>query len=289
MLRAFIILVWIFVGMAQGKTLVFIHGGPGFNSEPDRHLLKPYLESLGHRVYLWDEPSAFRPEGYPFIAEKAYDNYMSSSEEFFKKVCQEEISLTNSCKVELIAHSFGAHVAVHLAKTFPTSIQAIKLFSPGLNIADAEKNILNIGLKGLMQENKLEVAGQLQQLLPQLVEKFDETKMKAFVLATQYTALLQNYWSNFDLMGQYFSYLTNAYQIDMQSYVAVRSTMPNVSKKLKNKITVPTEAYFGKSDPVINSRHELLYLNRYFSKLKTHYFSATKHYSYLEKRAEISW
>lgn len=271
------------------KTFVHIHGGPGFNSEPERNILKPYLESQGHRVYLWNEPSVLRSEGARFESANAYDNLLKSSNEFLADVCRKELNYEVQCQVTIIAHSFGVHAATYLAQRNEKVIKRLILISPTLNIEKAESNILKIAHGGLIQQENYDAALKLEALLPQVKENFDSIKIQAFTIASGYQLLFLNYWVDHQLMGQYFAYLTGNYQFDAQGFFAVRMSMPLVAKKLKSKIKVPTQVYFGTADPVVDIKSEQEYLKRYFKNLKIEILDGSKHYSHIENTGVINW
>src|SRR4051794_19835134 len=115
------------------KTLYF-HGGPGLNSNPEKHLIGPDLARAGFDVVYWNEPSTFRPGGAPFQPSGAYENYLHQAELFF-------LEQSGECPVLLIGHSFGAHAVAHLGERYPEKTAGLIYISPDLSIQDADLNM----------------------------------------------------------------------------------------------------------------------------------------------------
>ncbi|MFW5888007.1 MAG: hypothetical protein ACOCUH_04345, partial [Bacteriovoracia bacterium] len=73
--------------LTYADTFLFLHGGPGFNSEPERNLLRPQFEASGHDFIAWDEPSSLRgtlQQGYP------WQNLLNSAKDFIRNNSSEE-------------------------------------------------------------------------------------------------------------------------------------------------------------------------------------------------------
>ena len=52
------------------QKIIFYHGGPGMNGNPERHLLTEPLKRAGVELVCRDKPSRLRTEGYPFMPKK---------------------------------------------------------------------------------------------------------------------------------------------------------------------------------------------------------------------------
>lgn len=56
------VVLFLCTSLLHAKTIVFLNGGPGFNSEAERKILTPYFDSKGHEAFFWNEPSQLRPQ-----------------------------------------------------------------------------------------------------------------------------------------------------------------------------------------------------------------------------------
>jgi len=273
----------------QAKTIVYLNGGPGLNSEPERHLLAPYLEKLNHEAFFWDEPSELRPGNETYSQEKAFEQATESAEKFINKRCHDKYDRGLKCEITLMAHSFSVHHAIRLAEIFPTIIKELILISPALNIKDADNNIFKISVKGLADEGHSDASAELAAFIPSIEEAFDQKKIQAFMLASQYAGLFVNYWGDLNLMQQYFSFLQGEYSLDIKGMFAVRNSMPKVNEYPVSQITIPTKVYFGELDPISLPEQQITPLRKYFTVLDVHILAGAKHYSHLERLTAINY
>jgi pimeloyl-ACP methyl ester carboxylesterase len=277
------------IGVLQAKTIVFLNGGPGLNSEPERHLLAPHLEKLNHEAYFWDEPSELRLRNETYSQERAFDQATESADNFINKICSDKNNRGLKCHLTLMAHSFSVHHAIRLAEKHPTTITELILISPALNIKDADNNIFKVAVKGLLDEGHPDASAELAAMIPYLEEAFDQKKIQAFMLASQYSALFINYWGDMNLMQQYFSFMQGEYSFDAKGMFAVRATMPKIPEYPSQKITIPTQVYFGELDPISLPEQQISALRKYFTTLDLHMLAGAKHYSHLERLTNINY
>lgn len=106
--------------MKRPATL-FLHGGPGLSSIAEGAW---YGDSLD--VHWWDQPR------FDASSKRPYRALLDDAE----RQAQVLINLTDN-KINLLAHSFGARLALHLAVLMPDRIGAITLMAPAFNVADA--------------------------------------------------------------------------------------------------------------------------------------------------------
>ncbi len=277
------------VCLLQAKTIVFLNGGPGFNSEPERNILGPHLNSQGHEAFFWNEPSELRPKKESLSVGNAFELATEDASLFLKKICEDKYTRNLPCELTLVAHSFAVHHAVRLAEKHATTIKEIILISPAINVEDADKNIFLVAVRGLIDEGHPEVSAELAAMIPTSKESFDEAKIQAFMLATQYSSIFTNYWSDLILMQHYFSYLNGEFGFDFKGFFAVRESMPLVNKDPSFKISIPTQVYFGESDPIVLAEQQLPLLRKYFSSFDTHILTGAKHYSHIERLLDIKY
>src|SRR4051812_27431621 len=115
-------------------NLLYFHGGPGFNSNPEKELLLDRFSREGLRLFLWNEPSSLRPGGPTFQAANAFQNYLDRAEEFFLAHSANE-------PVVVIGHSFGSHALVHLAALHAEKIRLAVAIDSDLALEQADMNM----------------------------------------------------------------------------------------------------------------------------------------------------
>lgn len=283
----------------HADTLFFIHGGPGLNSEPENQLLKPYLDSKQYTSYFWNEPSKLRspPRQNNYktklkVEGISYSDTLKSLYSYFKGICNLEKSVEGNCKITVIAHSFGTVLAKELLLAFPQNIKKLILIAPVYNLNLADKQILKLAAKGLINESKVEYGEKILALLPKLNTAFDANKIQAFNIALQYTSLFSHYFHSQVNLNRYFSYLANDYQFDLDNFFNIRITMPKISI---DRLEIPIEekisvhAYFGETDPISNMEQQYPILKKTFKNLKITRVPHAGHFVHLEAMDIIKW
>lgn len=102
-------------------TTLFLHGGPGLSAVAERELHGDSLD-----VLWWDQPH------FEVLFARPYQALLDDA------VLQaERLADSGGRKVNLLAHSFGAHLALHLAMQMPSRIGAITLMAPSINVTSA--------------------------------------------------------------------------------------------------------------------------------------------------------
>ncbi len=188
-----------------------------------------------------------------------------------------------------MGHSFAVHYVVRLSEMHADMIKELVLISPAINMEDPDKNIFNLAVKGLMDEGHPEASAELAALIPHVNEAFDQNKMQAFALVSQYASLFANYWGNLNLMQQYFSHLQGEFSFDPNAFFSVRQSLPLVNKDPSSKISIPTQIYFGDADPVVLVEQQVPLLKKYFTSFDIHILAGARHYSHIERLLDINY
>lgn len=124
--------------------ILYFHGGPGLNSNPEKNLLLSRFKKRGFDPKFYNEPSLLRPNGPPFKEDKAFQNYLDCAEEFL-------LQHYNKTPLILIGHSFGAHPVCHLIKRHPEKIASVVFISTNLSLADARHQPVYFHYTGLQR------------------------------------------------------------------------------------------------------------------------------------------
>lgn len=258
---------------SHGCTL-FYHGGPGFNSNPERHLLKPRFEKFLGPFELWDEPSAQRGTLVNLGLSPA-EEYLRSAIYFL------QTHATPLKQATIIAHSFGAQIALHLAQICPLLIRKFIFISPVVDLNTLDRNICLIAAEDFKKEGHLEKSKNLlnqMTLLPELGN--DRTEL--FKLILEDSQLLKHYWKNQEAMANYFSYLTNPpYTFDLQNLFDVRKT--HESAILPRKILIDSIFIYGDHDPIVQLKQSEGFIETHFARKGIIRFTDSAHYPHLEE------
>jgi len=110
-------------GKRQPSPVIYLHGGPGGHI---RHLDVDALSKLsdsGYNVYLYDQVGSGQSGRLADIQDYTVDRHVQDLKEIIQR--------TGAEKVNLIAQSWGAILAVFLTSLYPENIQKIIFTSPG--------------------------------------------------------------------------------------------------------------------------------------------------------------
>lgn len=150
-------------GNKQDPTIIFLHGGPGYNSSMFEYLAAEKLSNEGFFVICYDR----RGEGRSQDPNAKY-NFAQSIEDINSILNNHDIK-----KVNLIGHSFGGVLAVKYAQSNPEKTNSIILVGAAINFQQTFKNIISKS-KNIYQEK-----GDAQNLkYISMLENIDTTSMQ---------------------------------------------------------------------------------------------------------------
>lgn len=120
-------------GDVKNPAIIFLHGGPGFNSINFEITTAQVLAEKGYFVIVYDR----RGEGRSVdnSAQFTYKQTIDDLHSLFKK--------HNIKKASLIGHSFGGIVATKFANTYPDVVSSIIFAAAPIRMQSVFKNIIN--------------------------------------------------------------------------------------------------------------------------------------------------
>lgn len=261
----------------MSERFLFIHGGPGFNSFPERAILAPVVEAAGHRIAFWDEPSRFRPRGDPFEAEGAFAHWLDSAERF--------VLQSGSEPAHLIAHCSGAQAALEIARRHPKRLSRVTLVAPSVDGFAAYRNVLRLAYEDFT-EGAAEEAPALAVALKRTRRLFDEPMREGLQLAARDERLLTHYFADANqLQAAAVAMGSPEAQFDGESFFAVLSDFAARSDQLLStrQVTVPVLAIFGSVDLVSPMEEQLPPLRAAAEHLRTERLDRAGHYLHLDR------
>lgn len=121
-------------GNPKQPSLVFLHGGPGYNSYTFEYSTAQALADQGYYVVIFDQRGSGRSEKAPLSA----FTYASAVQDVDSVVHYYHLN-----KPFLLGHSWGGTLALKYAETFPNGYRAVILVDAPLDQPGMVKNILD--------------------------------------------------------------------------------------------------------------------------------------------------
>ena len=245
---------------------IFIHGGPGLNSNPEQKLLKDDFVSNGIDIRFWNEPKEFQTKNF--------------NEEILNSI----IELVNSFdeKIILIGHSTGCRNILNILPTIKSKVHSICFLSPALDLKEADGNIIKFGMS-LLEKTNPEAAKSLLNILPSLNDNFDENKADAILLGLSSGYFVHNF-INSNSFENYFQFLQGDNQFRVDDYLKIRKSGSQMITESDEIFDIPTIALFGKKDPIFNFEHGVSIISKYFSNLKSKCLEDVSHYPHIDDK-----
>ncbi|TDV08121.1 alpha/beta fold hydrolase [Paraburkholderia caballeronis] len=224
--------------MTRNAPALFVHGGPGMCSIAER---ERYGDTLP--VHWWDQPRAVAQQANPFAA------LVDATEAELRRLARQ-----HACKLRVLAHSFGSHVALRLAARAPELIDELVLLAP----------VHDIGAAFVRLSGRLLTANPSNEPLRQAADDFErERTFERFgQLAGQVSAFpnfMDLYWSaNADARRRWYAgLLADRPLIDVNAFAAIlQSYWEAEPPRDRQAGGVPTRIVFGDADPLVDVEEE---------------------------------
>lgn len=254
--------------MKQTKTL-FLHGGPGSSAIPEREL---YGNSLP--LLWWDQPRA------EVLFARPYQALLDDA-----AIQTETLISRGADKVNLVAHSFGAHLALHLALLMPEKIGAIALIAPVFDVVDA---IVRLGMHVVSR------ATDPRRLVKALEEnRAQHSRFEAFQMLVEeiwaVPGLLDVYWSpaSVERKKWFLEVIEREPWLDFNTFMVILKDFWE-TKPMHARATVqgPVNLVFGTHDVLVDAQQETQNWLRFFPDATISLLDAG-HYVHLEAPPDL--
>lgn len=244
--------------MHSAPPTLFLHGGPGLSAIAERDL---YAQTLP--IHWWDQPRSAVLFARPFGA------LVDAAEEEARQLAE-----VSDQPVDLVAHSFGAHLALRLVQRMPERIGRVWLLAPVHDMGNAFVRLATCLLTRSPSSHPLLAA--LEEF------KADSDYARFARLASQVTSFanfFDLYWSAgaqarrlwyLDLLARHNVIDANAFEVIVRDFWAEPpSPAPTCA--------APVSIVFGREDPLIDLDAErrtwaALFPQAQFSELDTGHF-----------------
>jgi pimeloyl-ACP methyl ester carboxylesterase len=257
--------------------ILYYHGGPGMNSNPETHLLTEPFAEAGFELVCWNEPSDLRPEVRALTEDQAYGRYLEHAEHFF-------LDHFEGTSLVVMAHSFGAHAACHVIKKHPGKVARVVFVSTDLVPSVADLNVFRFAAKDF-EENGDSRCRDLQNIIERYSGRFDGNTEAGFGVLIQNPRWVDYYWINRKSMTEFAAYYAQpGYTLDLDGFLQTRRTFRELDMNLS---TVPAIAIYGAQDIVVTRDVEIATLKKRFSTLRLYDFEHSAHYPHIEQTEEF--
>jgi pimeloyl-ACP methyl ester carboxylesterase len=264
------------MAMNNIKVLYF-HGGPGLNSNPESKLLSPKFKELGLDLNCWNEPSLLRSAVWPVRPESSYSYYLSCAEAYFLEHYQSE-------PLFIIGHSFGVHAVSYLIEKFPDKIKKAFFIASDFDTCSTDLNMFNFVMNDFKKTGDVRHT-EMNKVIQNYTGKFDDNFKDGFLLYVKNENWYNYYW-NIDTHKMFFlsCFSEPGFTFDFDSFWRIRKHF--VETELYNS-KVPAVAFFGKFDKLISYDKEVLLLRRRFESLQIHIMEESAHYPHVEETEKL--
>jgi pimeloyl-ACP methyl ester carboxylesterase len=253
---------------------LFVHGGPGFNSIPEKNLWNEKFNQKGHEIFFWNEPSANRPSNIEFSVDNAFENQKESLLKFINEQINGDFII--------IAHSYGAFLTHSILNEISQTVIKIIYIAPVLNLKELDENFMTISALDYEKNGNIQSATLIQDLIKTLPATFNEERFASILEAFKNPNVFNYYWSNSDAQMNYNKYFAQeGHEFDLTSYKAVREDIKN--EKATETYQIPVMAFFGAYDPISIMRNELKNLYTCYSNVEPQVFNSSSHYPHIEE------
>jgi pimeloyl-ACP methyl ester carboxylesterase len=221
----------------------FLHGGPGLNSRAEAETLEPHFLQAGVHTRFWNEPEL---NG----SESAYQELVDlAASDFLDEVRR------RGRAVHLIAHSFGANVALDIARRHPEAVAGLLLIAPAFGLDRVQANLVGIARSDFAKLDPQRLQA-LESAWNASRRFFDAEMCLAVELTASDPELFGHYWANPRQMEKFFSIWTRlGLSMNLRNYFAVMKSF--ALRDIQSlPAAIPHMAVFGALDPVVDRVYE---------------------------------
>lgn len=258
--------------------VVFLHGGPGLNGNPERHLLVDHYQRAGAELVVWDEPSSMRPAGAPFDAVGAWQRLCDSAEAFVAQHARGE-------PIALLAHSFGAWPAWEIARKRPELLRRVVYVAPGMCPAHDHRNTLSHVRDAFAAAGDEARAARMRAVLEHWTGVFDANAKRGWQLALECPSLFDRYWHDRTRMAEYLTWLVDAHAVDAASFFSVSASCPAIPPA--GRSAVPATVVWGEHESIVAREKTSAMLRERHSFVTERTLPRAAHYPHIERMHDV--
>lgn len=259
--------VSVFGNQKNVKNILFIHGGPGLNSQP----ITKYLEeidgynSLDANIIFYDQRGCGKSTG-----STDNNNYSKQIEDLLHVI--KELKSTKELSA-IIGHSYGAKLVNDFLKTNPLDIPVILMSTSNTIDTPREKNILldleylkEVDYDEFQRISALSKRAPLWEVTDSLADVFNSNPNR-----------IKRYWHNQQIMKKYLETVSRCdYKINSSVFVGIREELYNSYNRKLNLFNEGIYHFIGAHDYIMEGE-------KYIDSNKSIVFQHSAHYPHLEE------
>jgi pimeloyl-ACP methyl ester carboxylesterase len=260
---------------------IFVHGGPGYNSFPERELFSQQFTTFT----AWHQPSQLRGEKCAPTFSHCADNLAQ---------CINNAASKTSEPICVIAHSFGYQFLLAALNKLHTPLKQLILLAPAVNVHGGEINIMRLGLKTYQMRPNMLLAEQEKlntQVLTSYLEspskEFGEKRVNAIIAAVSHPEMLFHYFYQKPAIATYFQFIKNEYAFSMDDFISVRSTYVEPHISLEQFHRIKTLVIYGSEDGICPRSEGESHLRQLIPQIVIETWSENAHYPHIESKTKF--
>jgi pimeloyl-ACP methyl ester carboxylesterase len=252
------------------KTGLFLHMGPGFHSLIEAQLLARHWPHLEY----WNQPLISEPFA-------AFKQLVDAS----KTKVNELYSYTGE-PIQLVAHSFGGHIATQILREMPEKIESCDFYSTGYNIPESFYSLLQH-----LQKDSATEAGLKNQIDIFIKSKNGEAPNKSEIwsyltLISQDPTFFRFYWPTAELFQKYISFAANTPATDILTFQNVLNDFLDQHFQIENlkpvKWSGKINFHLGDQDPLLLLDSETKIWKTLYPQAEFNILKTSGHFIHLE-------
>lgn len=250
------------------SPIVFLHGGPGFNSRAEEAVLGLPINQKGCKAIFWNEPLVPNPSFSSSLAD--VQNCLADAVKRFGPV-------------HLVAHSFALQWALRMANERPEWIAKMTLISPVTNLNSLYRNVMAIALADL-EKTDVESANALRANLANSKTFFDHPMQDGFRQVEKDQALLMNYFFDQSALAKFVEvWVKNGLKPNAELFFGVLSELKNMPALEPMRSAISTQIIWGKHDRVSKRESQFPQAKKLIPHANLIEFENSAHYPHLEE------
>lgn len=260
------------------RKLLFFHGGPGLNSNPERHMLRSLYEQHGIILCTWDEPSGLRGTANTSGGQTRFEQLLKSAEDFL-------LMHFESDSIAVAGHSMGCQIVAWLMQRHNDKIKTVFMIGPCFHLYNADRRVFNFIAGDLKKEHNLAAHEKMQSIINNISGRFDDNAAAGWQLALSNAHLFDFYWSNNQLQQTYLSYFTAPqFSVDTESFFEVRKSYyaPELTQRGEKTVII-----HASSDNVMSIDEDISLIKNKFPANKVYALEGRTHFIHIEEARSV--
>lgn len=273
-------------GESNSETIIFLHGGPGFNSASFERTTAQKLADQGFRVIVYDRRGEGRSKN-------------QTAEFTFNQTYLDILSLFNQYRVKkatIIGHSFGGIIATLFATKYPEKIKSVILVSAPIAVQKTYETIIEKSKSIYLAKGDSLNLNYIKLLLtkdPKSLEYSSYCLLHAFQNGfystnhpTDEAKLIYSTFKSDSILNKYASQTT--YQAPHGFWKNEKYTSIDITNQLKELVKNKIKVYglYGKDDGLF-SNEQIKNLQNIIRKSNLKYLERCSHNVFIDQQVEF--